>query len=114
MDVAFKASSFRSSSYHIPQASDIQAKGLRKDLKENTQGVGVFPKRSKADSQSSPHPPESDPHVPPDSPPPLIPFLQHGARSYLEGILLGKAQNHVPPLPGGIGGIEHLGREATK
>lgn len=50
--------------------------------------------------------------LPPNSPPPpALLFLQLGGRPYLEGILLGKVQNQVPPLPSGIGGIKHLGRE---
>lgn len=34
--------------------------------------------------------------------------------AHLEGILLSKIQNHVPPLPSGIGSIKHLGRKHTK
>lgn len=60
MKVAFMAPSFKNSSYHIPKASDIQAKGLRKDLKENTQGLGVCPERRESDTQSCPHPPGSN------------------------------------------------------
>lgn len=54
------------------------------------------------------HQSQTDPYVPPKCPPPLIPFPP---ASYLEGILLCKVQNHVPPLPSGIGGIKHLERE---
>ena len=41
MKVAFEGCSFKNSSYHIPRASYIHAKDLRKDLKENTQVLGV-------------------------------------------------------------------------
>lgn len=116
MKVAFKSSSFKNSSYHIPRASDIQAMGLRKDLEKKTlKDWGYSPRKEKwIANLALTHWSQRDPHVPPDSSPPLIPFLQHGAESYLEGILLGKVQNHVPPLPSGIGGIKHLGREITK
>lgn len=115
MKVAFKASSFKNNSYHIPRASDIQAMGLRKDLKKKKHSrIGGIPQEKWIANLALTHWSQRDPHVPPDSSPPLIPLPQHGAESYLEGILLGKVQNHVPPLPSGIGGIKHLGREVTK
>ena len=41
MKVAFKGSSFKNSSYHMPTASYIHAKELRKELKENIQVLRV-------------------------------------------------------------------------
>lgn len=74
MRAAFKASSFKNSSSHLPRVSDIQAKGLRKDQKENTQELGLFPKKRKGKAnQVLIHQSQRDLHVPPDSPPPLIP-----------------------------------------
>lgn len=46
----------KSSFHHIPWASNIKAEGLRKDLKETTQGLRVCPKRRASDIQSCPHP----------------------------------------------------------
>lgn len=111
---AFKASSFKNNSYHIPRASDTRAKGLRKDLQENTQELGACPMRTESDTQSCPHQSRTGPHAPSNCHPHVALFLQHEGRSYLEGILLGKVQNHVPPLPGCIGSIKHLGREPTR
>ena len=116
MKVAFKASSFKNSSYHIPRASYIQAKELRKDLKENTQGLAVThqEERIRCPILSSPTRVKQicvsllTPHLHS----PLL--LQLGGRFYLEGILLGKVQNQGPPLSSGIGSIKHLGREPTR
>lgn len=116
MKVAFKASSFKNSSYHVPTASYIQAKELRKDLKENTQGLAVThqEERIRCPILSSPTRIKQicvsllTPHLHS----PLL--LQLGGRFYLEGILLGKVQNQGPPLSSGIGSIKHLGREHTR
>lgn len=85
-------------------------KDQRKDLKENTQGLGICPKRTDSDIQilSS-----AESEVLHSCLSTLLPtstplFLWHRVRTHLEGILLGKVQNHVPPLPSGIGGIKHL------
>lgn len=112
---AFMASSFKNNSYHIPRASDIKVKGLRTDLQKKHSRVGGLPQEdrirrpmvSSLTRVKQAHMFLLPAHLH------LSLFLQHGVRSYLEGILLGKVQNHVPPLPSCIGGIKHLGREPT-
>lgn len=90
-------------------------KGQRKDRKENTQRSGM-PKRTNSDIRTLS---SAESEVLHSCLSTLLPtstplFLQHGVRTHLEGILLGKVQNHVPPLPSGIGGIKHLHRKHTK
>lgn len=115
-DSAFKACSFKNNSYHTPRASDIQAKGLRKYLQENTQGLWACPKRIESHIQvlATLTRAEQICMFLPTAHFHLLPFPRHGVRSYLEGILLGKVQNHVPPLPRCVGGIKHLGRVPTR